>query len=106
MDYLISEFAFLKLVHLRVVCHSLYPYLSWYEYGPLAEEVKLFDDIFRQSNLDVIFKGCNHKVLKGEKKTGLIRAEFIESVVRIAKHKYFDTDIAVNMKDACKILVD
>ena len=97
IDYLISEFSLLKLIHLSVACSSSYPYVSWYEYGPLAEEVKMFDEIFKQSNLDVIFKSCNHKVLKGEKKTGLIRAEFMESVVRIAKHKYFDTGIADNM---------
>ena len=107
MDYLASQFAYLKLVFLHATCHSNYPYLSWYEYGPLAEELQLFaDGILKQSNLDVIYRACCHKALKGEKKSGLTRPEFLDSLVRIAKHKYFDTDIAVNMKDACEILIE
>jgi len=104
---LASEFKYLKLVFLHAACHSNYPYFSWYDYAPLAEEIKIFEGgNMKQSNLDVIYKTCCHKPLRGEKKMGLARPEFIESVVRIAKHKYFDTKIADNMQHACEMLIE
>ena len=107
IEYLTREFEYLKLVFLHAACHSNYPYLSWYEYGPLAEDMKLFEGgVFKQSNLDVIYKTCCRKPMKGEKKGGLCRPEFLESIVRIAKHKYFDSGDADDMRQACEFLVE
>ena len=43
-DYLVDEFPYLKLVFLTAVCSSNYPYLSWVDILPLAEDLKLLED--------------------------------------------------------------
>ena len=109
IDYLVEEFQYLKLVFLQNVCNSNYPYLSWVDILPLADELKLLDDgVIKQNNLEVIAQSCLHQrnAAKDEKKTGLIRPEFLELIVRLAKLKFYDTNVADTMVDACKMLVD
>lgn len=109
VDYLVQEFQYLKLVFLQAACASNYPYLSWVDILPLAEEIKLLEDgTIKQNNLEVITQSCLHQrsATKDERKSGLIRPEFLELVVRLAKLKFFDTRVADNMADACKMLVE
>ena len=106
-EYIVSEFHYLKLVFLDCACSSNYPYLSWVDIMPLAEEIRLLEDgIIKQNNLEVITQSSLHvaKVnIPGEKenKSGLIRAEFLEFVIRLAKLKFYDTKLASSMAEAC-----
>ena len=74
---------------------------------PLAEEIKLLEDgSIKQNILEVITQSSLHlpKVnISGEKenKAGLVRAEFIEFIVRLAKLKFYDTKAASNIAEAC-----
>ena len=102
VDYLVSEFQYLKVVFLSCVCHSNYPYLGWIDIMPLAEDIKILEDgSIKQNNIEVVAQSCQHKSnadkKEKENKTGLIRAEFVELVVRLAKLKFFDTGITNDM---------
>ena len=44
INYIVYEFEYLKSVFLKAVCRSNYPYLSWVDIMPLAEEIRLLDD--------------------------------------------------------------
>ena len=92
------------------MCDSNYPYLSWIDILPIVEEAKLLEDgTIKQNNIEVLVQSCNHKSnAKGEKenKSGIIRAEFIELVIRLAKLKFFDTKETDNMVEACKMIVE
>ena len=92
------------------MCDSNYPYLSWIDIMPIVEEAKLLEDgTIKQNNIEVLVQSCNHKSnAKGEKenKSGIIRAEFIELVVRLAKLKFFDTQKTDNMVEACRMIVE
>ena len=104
-----SEFEYLKVVFLAAACRSNYPYLSWIDIMPLAEEIKLLEDgLVNQQGIEVIAQSSLHRqnTTRGEKKTGLIRPEFLEWVVRLAKLKFFDTKVTESMAMACELLVE
>lgn len=58
------------------------------------------------ANCDLLFVQCftNQSGIKA--KTGLIRCEFLEYLVRLANFKYLQTGAAATFLDATKIVID
>ena len=77
------------------------------ELANFCEDAKLIDERLNLANCDLLFVSSSVKQRGGIKqKTGLIRCEFLEYIVRLANFKYLQTGSVDNIVDAVKIVVD
>ena len=72
-----------------------------------AEKAKLIDDKLNMANCDLLFVSANDQKKGGIKqKTGLIRTEFIEYLVRLAAFKYVNTGVCKTYYEALKKVIE
>lgn len=86
-----ENYEFLRDCYLDLQQASVYPFVNKMELSVFCERAKLVDEKINTAACDLLFVSSNQAMRPGIKnKTGLIRGEFLEFVVRLAKFKYLD----------------
>jgi hypothetical protein len=89
---ILANIKYLKDVFLELQANSSYPFVSTIELSTFCSSCDLFDNNFKTAHNDLLFIATN-AVTKGNirNKTGLIRAEFFEFLIRVCEFKYIKT---------------
>ena len=113
MDYhkvteiLLKHMAYLKDIYCQLQTNSGYPFITMVEIANFCTSCKLVDDRMKLSNIDLLYHSTNHNQIGSIKnKSGLIRTEFFEILVRIAKFKFLETKQVETFGDALSHLID
>ena len=102
-DYLEANYEFLKVQYLELQYNSVYPFVNKLETASFCERALLVDSVLNTSNCDLLFDSCNTTNKGGIKqKTGLLRCEFLEYIVRLANFKYIQTNQVPTFYEAVK----
>ena len=102
-DYLNQNYAFFKELYLNLQYNSVYPFVNKLETASFCERALLVDSVLNTSNCDLLFVSCNTTNKGGIKqKTGLLRCEFLEYIVRLANFKYIQTNQVPTFYEAVK----
>lgn len=106
-DFLKQNYAHFKLVYLELQYNSVYPFVNKLETASFCERALLIDSVLNTSNCDLLFVSCN-TTSKGsiKQKTGLLRCEFLEYIVRLANFKYVQTQQTPSYFEAVKKVID
>lgn len=81
----------MKDIHIDLIQAS-YPFMTPLTLSEFCLKSKLIDDRLKLANIDLLFVSANNQRLGTIKnKAGIIRSEFFEFLVRVAKFKYFET---------------
>jgi len=106
-SYLKENMPFLKDVFLELAVNSSYPFVSVLELSVFCQTCDLFDNVFKTAHNDLLFISANAQQ-KGniKNKSGLIRCEFLEFLVRVCDFKYIQTGIHKTFAESIKYLVN
>ena len=104
--YLQSHYEFIKECYLELQYNSVYPFVNKIELASFCEKAKLIDERLNMANCDLLFVSCNSNSSGIKAKTGLIRCEFLEYLVRLANFKYLQTGQVTTFLDAAKIVIE
>ena len=105
--YMEFNYDFLRMIYIELQQNSVYPFVNKIELANFCEDSKLIDERLNLANCDLLFVSSSVQQRGGIKqKTGLIRCEFIEYIVRLANFKYLQTGAVDNILDAVKIVID
>jgi hypothetical protein len=99
-----KHMSYLKEVHLDLVCESdIAPFVSFLDFVNFTHDCKLVSDGVKQASIELIYVqvDTNNKF-----RNGIIRGEFIEALIRIAKAKYMDTGIEKKFDGALEMLIE
>jgi hypothetical protein len=70
-------------------------------------QCKLVDDRLKLANIDLLGVSANNqKIGTIKNKSGLIRSEFFEFLVRLAKFKYFETDMFPTIHESLTYVIE
>lgn len=84
----------LKDFYLETQANSVYPFINKIELAELCSRTNLLDDRLNLANCDLLFVSTNQTQKGGIKnKSGLIRHEFLEYLVRLTKFKLIETGL-------------
>ena len=87
--------------------NSVYPFVNKIELSNFAEKAKLIDERLNMANCDLLFVSANDNKKGGIKqKTGLIRCEFLEYLVRLAQFKYVTSKVVETFHEATKKVIE
>ena len=84
-----------------------YPGINMLTFSQFCENCKIFDKNFNIATADRLFIAANfndYGEVAGNSTKELIRFEFLEIIVRIAKAKYIDTGLKENYEEALRSL--
>ena len=102
-----DNYNFIREIYRELQYNSLYPFVNKIELAAFCEKSKLIDSNLNMSNCDLIFVMANTGNKGGIKaKTGLIRCEFLEYLVRLANFKHRDTKQVESYTEAIKIVMN
>ena len=102
-----SHYDFIREVYLELQYNSVYPFVNKIELASFCEKSKLIDQTLNMSNCDLLFVSSSTTGKGGIKhKTGLIRCEFLEYLIRLANFKYLQTRQVETFFEAIKIVID
>lgn len=102
-----ANYEFLRAIFLELQYNSVYPFVNKIELASFCEKSKLLDDRLNMAKCDLLFVSSNVQQKGGIKqKTGLIRCEFLEYIVRLANFKYVQTGQSENMLIAVQKVID
>ena len=106
-DWLEANYAFIKELYIELQYNSVYPFVNKLETGLFCDKAQLLDDRLKTATCDLLFVSSNTNSREGVKsKSGLIRCEFLEYLVRLANFKYIQTQQAPTFCDAVRILIE
>lgn len=102
-----ANFAFVKDLFIDVLGNSVsYPFINKVELVSWLEKCGLMDEKFNTSQADLQYVSTVHQSYEGVKnKSGLMRHEFLEFLVRVSKVKYFDTGKVGSISEALRKLL-
>lgn len=104
-----EHFEALKNCHTEMMCESDFPAAALENVCEFAKRANMFRHNWRLADLDRLFKATVTEKLREDKPGNddnkLMRFEFIELMVRIAKDKYLDRNRADSLKDALVMLI-
>ena len=102
-----ENYAYFKELYLELQYNSVYPFVNKIETGSFCERTLLVDDRLNTANCDLLFVSSNTTSKGGIKqKTGLIRCEFLEYIIRLANFKYIQTAQVSTYLEAVKIVIN
>ena len=102
-----DNYQFLLECYLELQYNSVYPFINKIELANFAEKSKLIDEKLNMANCDLLFVSSNDQKKGGIKqKTGLIRCEFMEYIVRLAAFKYVATGALKTYHEAVQLVLD
>ena len=106
-DFLDENYAYFKELYLNSQYNSVYPFVNKLETASFCERALLVDSVLNTSNCDLLFVSCNTTNKGGIKqKTGLLRCEFLEYIVRLANFKFIQTGTTATFLQAVKKVFD
>ena len=106
-DFMESNYEFITEIYRELQMNSLYPFVNKIELAAFCEKSKLIDANLNMANCDLIFVMANTATKGGIKaKTGLIRCEFLEYLIRLANFKHRDTKQVDTFIDAIQIVIN
>ena len=111
-DKVNEYFEFLKNTHIEICATSLFPVTYTNAFTQFIKRANLIDKTFKQSDIDRLFIATNFEEEEQDNNddSALIRFEFIELMIRIAKEKYFDKGkaktMAKTMAEAFTLIVE
>lgn len=104
-----TYFDLLKSEHIWLASTSIFPATSLNAFTSYSRKAKFHDKVINQSMLDTLFIAVNvdlEEEAGGENPdAALIRYEFIELLVRIAKEKFFKTHTCKTMAESLEMLL-
>jgi hypothetical protein len=95
---------YLKDIHLDLVCESDFPpFVTFLDFMNFTQDCKFSADGLKQASIELIYVqvDTNNKF-----RNGIIRGEFIEALIRVAKAKYMDTGIEKKFDVALETLIE
>ena len=102
-----KHFYFIKDLYLEAQSNSVYPFINKIELSELCSRSNLIDDRLNLANCDLLFVSTNTNNKGGIKnKSGLIRHEFLEYLVRLTKFKYIETGMQTKYAEALRIVIE
>ena len=104
MKVIKKHMSYLKEVHLDLVCESdIAPFVSFLDFVNFTHDCKFVSDGIKQASIELIYVqvDTNNKF-----RNGIIRGEFIEAVIRIAKAKYVESGIEKRFDAALELLIE
>jgi hypothetical protein len=104
MKVIKKHMAYLKEVHLDLVCESdIAPFVSFLDFVNFTHDCKFVSDGIKQASIELIYVqvDTNNKF-----RNGIIRGEFIEALIRIAKAKYVESGIEKRFDTALELLIE
>jgi len=103
---LVANVVYLKDIHIGLI-QAAYPFMTPLILSEFCLQCKLVDDRLKLANIDLLFVSANNGRLGNIKnKAGLIRSEFFEFLVRIAKFKYTETGMFTTIHEALTYMMD
>jgi len=77
------------------------------DFSPFCDQCKLIDDRMKFSNVDLLCVSSQvHKIGTIKNKSGFVRSEFIEVLVRTSKFKFLETGICPTYHEAFNHLIE
>ena len=106
MDLIKQHFAIIKEIYLETQSNSVYPFINKMELSEFCSKTNMMDDRLNLANADLLFVSSIQKHANIKNKSGLIRHEFLEFLVRMVKFKYIETGIHVKYADAFRMMIE
>lgn len=103
-----AHFEMLKNSHIVEASISYFPYISINEYMQFARRCNLIDSKFKMSAIDRLFIATNYEVEAQDENPDkqLMRFEFIEILLRIAREKYLTAGPAKTIDEAYQMILE
>ena len=106
-EFMAQNYDLVKQIYLEMQYNSVYPFVNKLETASFCERAKLVDEVLNTSNCDLLFVSSTSAGTRGIKqKTGLVRCEFLEYIVRLANFKYVQSGKVQKYHEAVKIVMD
>mmetsp|Transcript_32654 Transcript_32654/g.40454 ORF Transcript_32654/g.40454 Transcript_32654/m.40454 type:complete len:157 (+) Transcript_32654:166-636(+) len=107
IKFLRDNYSYITDCYLELQYNSVYPFVNKIELSNFAEKAKLIDANLNMANCDLLFVSAHDNKKGGIKqKTGLIRCEFLEYLVRLAAFKYVQTNTLKTYHESIKKVIE
>jgi len=105
MEKVIKKYLpYLKDVHIDLVCESDFPpFITFLDFMNFTQTCKFASDGLKQASIELIYVQVDTNV---KSRNGIIRGEFLEALIRVAKAKYVETGIEKRLDVALEKLVE
>ena len=99
-----EQYEFIRLCYIELQYNSVYPFINKLELFNFCDRSKLIDDKLNMSNCDLLFvASTTAKFPTIKQKTGIIRCELLEYIVRLANFKYVQNKTVDSFYEAVRI---
>lgn len=85
-----------------------YPTIGWLKFSEYCQQWKLLDNTLTSQDVDLAFVAVNYEEVDLEQNDdkNLVRYEFLEIFVRLAKVKFFDKKVYPTLGKSLKVLIE
>lgn len=106
--YLKERYRDLNSLFLNLICCQSYPTIGWLKFTEYCHQWKIYDRFLTTPEVDQSFIAANYQSTKLENNDehNLVRYEFVELLVRLAKVKYFDKKVHTSLALSVRIFLE